>query len=125
VTATGDIEITGIRADGTAVPDFTSGTSGNVVTVKVPSGALMPGLVRFVVKLISGGVKTTILAVVGTVVSVSGSQYVDTGNVIPDLQDWLDSISDIQVAATDIRKLSISASPISGDRYQIAVTKTS
>lgn len=124
VNATGDVEVTTMRADGTTAPSFTSSISGNIVTVKVPSGALMPGLLRFVVKLISGNVKTTILAVTGAVVAIEGSQYVDPGSVIPSLSSYENMVDAIQSAATIVASLSTEATPIEGDRYRCLVNKS-
>ena len=125
VNAAGDISGTVLRADGTLAAGVTGTTSGNKASIQIPSGALMPGVIRIVMKSTQSSVKTTLLAVTGSVVMVDGSAYVDPASVIPDLADYTSLADDMNDGSGNITNtLTVSNTVIAGDRYKITVSKT-
>lgn len=124
VNAAGNISGTVLRSNGTMAAGITGSTSGNKASIRIPSGALMPGIIRIVVKSTQGSTKTTLLAVTGTVVMVDGSAYVDPASIIPDLTDYIALANDINIAAGNITEtLEVDAAALEGDRYKITVSK--
>lgn len=95
----------------------------NVGYAFIPSACLMPGFVRIVLKNIVQSVKTTILAIAGTVAIVNGSAFIDPGSVIPDLTAYEGFVDRAETAITTLSGLSFDSYLMMGDDYMCAVTK--
>ena len=122
-TLAGSVVCEVMRRDGT-LATVNGSRSGNLAYANIPSGCLMPGPIKIVMRNISGTQKTTVLAITGTVSMVNGSAFIDPGSVIPDLSSYTSLVTRAETAANTISKLTTEAQLIAGDRYRCVVTKS-
>lgn len=89
---TGSVSASIIRSDGGTVA-ATGALSNNKVSVTLPAAAYaVPGVISIVLKLTSGAVVVTLLALVATVYASSTDAAVDPGTIIPSIADLIDAI---------------------------------
>lgn len=83
-----------VRSDGGTVA--ASGTlSGNKLSVTLPAAAYaVPGVISIALKLATGGITVTLLAVVAIVYQSTTDASVDPGTIIPSISDLIDAIDD-------------------------------
>lgn len=83
-----------IRSDGATVP-ATGSFSENKASVVLPEAAYaIPGIISIVLKLTTGSVVVTLLAVVATVYTSITSTAVDPGTIIPSIEDLIEEIQE-------------------------------
>ena len=83
-----------IRSDGATVP-ATGSISENKAYVTLPEAAYaIPGIISVVLKLTTGSVVVTLLAVVATVYTSITSSAVDPGTIIPSIEDLIAEIQE-------------------------------
>ena len=114
-----------IRPDGNTIV-INGEINGNEASVTVPEACYAyTGSFSLSIKIGGTDFLGTMRIVDGTIVDTTTSTFVDPGNVIPDLADWIALIEDADEAATDIGKLHIENEQIEGTRYKIKVYKDS
>ena len=83
-----------IRSDGATVP-ATGSISGNKASVALPEAAYaIPGIISVVLKLTTGSVVVTLLAIVATVYTSTTNTAVDPGTIIPSIEDLIEAIDE-------------------------------
>lgn len=113
------------RADGNTVMIDGGAATGDTAFITLPEACYaIEGNFTLAIKLTGGGVTGTIRMVDGTVVNTTNGVVIDPGSVIPDLSDYLAAVEDAEDAAATIYGISITASLISGEDYNIIVTKS-
>ena len=91
-TLSGTVSANIVRSDGGTVAE-TGTISGNKLFVALPAAAYsVPGTISIVLKLTTGGVVTTLLAVVAVVYESSTDTPIDPGTIIPSIQDLINAI---------------------------------
>ena len=114
-----------IRADGNTIVIDGGAVTGDTAYITLPTACYaIEGNFTLAIKLSGGGVTGTIRMVDGTVVNTTNGAVIDPGSVIPDLSDYLAVVEDAEEAAETINGISITASLISGEDYNIIVTKS-
>lgn len=90
-----------MRADGSTVP-LTGVIDGNAayVVLDQPSCAI-PGPIQVAVNWVSGSKTTTLLVAYGTVIQTDTRDYVQPGTPIPDINELLAAISEMEQATAD------------------------
>lgn len=113
------------RADGNTIVINGGAVTGDTAVISLPQACYaVEGTFTLAIKLSGGGVTGTIRMVDGTVVKTTNGAMIDPGNVIPDLSDYLAVVEEAEAAAAIINGISIAAELISGENYNIIVTKS-
>lgn len=113
------------RADGTTIQIDGGAVTGDTAYITLPAACYaVEGQFTLAIKLSGGGVTGTIRMVDGTVINTTNGTVIDPGDVIPDLSDYLAAVEDAEDAAEIINGISITASLISGEDYEIVITKS-
>lgn len=90
----GTVSANVVRSDGGTVA-VVGTLSGNKMSVVLPSSAYaVPGIISIVLKLTTGSVVVSMLAVVAVVYASSTDTPIDPGTIIPSIQDLIDAIND-------------------------------
>ena len=98
-TLSGTVSANIVRSDGGTVA-ATGTLSGNKLSVALPAAAYaVPGIISIVLKLTTGAIVASMLAVVAVVYASSTDATVDPGTIIPSIQDL---IAQIQAAVDSI-----------------------
>lgn len=113
------------RADGNTIVISGGAVTGDTAFITLPEACYaVEGNFTLAIKLISGGETGTIRIVDGTVISTTNGTIIDPGNVVPDLSDYLAAVEAAEDAAEIINGISITAELISGEDYNIIVSKS-
>lgn len=111
-----------MRADGTTV-ELTGTVENDTAYVTLEEACYaVEGQYTLAIKLSGGGVTGTIRMVDGTVINTTNGAVIDPGTVIPDLEDYLEAVDDVEAAAEAIAEYSVTVELISGTDYEIVVT---
>ena len=119
----GSVSASIIRSDGATV--IASGTlSGNKASVVLPSEAYaVPGVISIVLKLTTGIIVTTLLAMVAVMYQSTTDTAVDPGNILPSIQQLEEQIDSL--VASIPSDFSQVVSTLSGsDQYAVDLVKT-
>lgn len=94
-TLAGTCSGTAILSDGSTVAISGGQVSGNTAYIELPAGCYsVEGQIRVFVKLTTGGVTTTLLAAVGTVMLTETDTVIDPGTIIPSVSQLISDIED-------------------------------